>query len=228
MSFQKVVAKPVSPPPAKRPRIRAAELPDSKIRCSASSAGDALKHYFGCDRVFVRHLRYARRSTFNNNIKLWGSDDTVPEVPFGIGIYYERSNQLLPLSVLKSIPTHFCLSDKVTVGDLESSNAADEMINLAEIVTWMLDYMSSFDKGSTEFSTNKIEIARAFMWQVCDKETQVFLKQIEDHYHARFKSNYKHIVNTKTLDRPVFQNNWGWVNDWIKTKARAVSARGAS
>ena len=126
------------------------------------------------------------------------------------------------------MPTNFLLQDKVTVGDLNSSHASDEIISLAEVITWMLDYMSSFEKGNTEYPSKKIEIARAFMWQVCDKETQVFLKQIEDDHSVRFNSKYKNIVNAKALDHGVFKDNWQWVNDWVKTKARAVSVRAAS
>lgn len=208
---------------SKRPRLCADELSNVVLRCKESSAASALKNHFGCDRAYVRVMRYADVKTFNKNIRLWSSTEKLPAAPFGAGLYYAKTSRLVPLFMVKSLPV---VQTRTAIKDIDGATI-DKKVSLAEIVTWVIDYMASFDTNDYSESAEKTELARAFMWRMCDADTRTLLGKLEAAREIQFPrgtSVWKGIDDSVCIgnDEILQKENWFWINDWVQERARVL------
>lgn len=208
---------------SKRPRLCADDLTDVVIRCKESSAASALKNHFGCDRAYVRVMRYADVKTFNKNIRLWSSTDKLPAAPFGAGLYYAKTSRLVPLFMVQNLQP---IQTRTAIKDLEGGSI-EKKISLAEVVTWVINYIASFDTNEHSESAEKTEIARAFMWRMCDADTRVLLGKLEAAREIQFPrgtSAWKGIDDSVSIgEGEILQKeNWLWINDWVQGRAKVL------
>ena len=207
----------------KRPRICANELSDVVLRCKESSAVGAVKNHFNCSRGFVRVMRHAEESTYNKNIRLWSAKDTLPDAPFGVGLYYAKSSRVVPLFIVQQLPQ---IQKRTAIKDIEG-NDTEKMVSLAEIVTWAIAYIASFDCSETNLSSEKIATARAFMWRMCDANARPLFLKLEDAREVQFPRGLKPLncvddsVNIGDSDM-LEKKNWAWITDWVRERAKVL------
>ena len=203
-------------------------LCDTTYRCNASSAEAAVKEHFGCERAHIRVMNNALVKHYNDNITLWRTGDKLPKLPFAVGLFYKRTQQMLPVCIINNMP--FSESGRITIRDLRSRNdTMDEQVALSDIIAWVIEYMASIDIRDIVMDSRKKFIARTFIWNVCDPQLIQSLKKIEATLDPATnapiqnvkKINFKHdFLKTTT--------NWAWINEWIQQRERDESEKASS
>jgi len=148
---------------------------------------------------------------------LWKKNAKLPDVPFAVGIWYQQSHEVIPIGVVKQVPT-----GPMSVRDLKKSQASKHM-TLAEISSFIINRMSSFDVPTIRFNNSTEDnIARAIMWSLCypynrDKLAEMEAKKEEEFKLGESKVKLKQYPDKVNIPEQLIQFQ-PWLNDWIDNR----------
>lgn len=180
--------------------------------CNRGSAPSALREILGCERTHVVEVKHAHPDTFNGNKRLWSSVASLPNVPFGVGVWYQKKHRLIPLGVVREVRPN------MTVNEFKNKSKKPP-ISMAVLMQHVLDRMTRIGMESPPFNRDEDEIARCAMWMACVAEERAYLKTIDDKYNTTCHLNYRDLDVRVAPDESVLELR-AWVAGWAKAQVR--------
>ena len=149
---------------------------------AASGAPLALQDLYNVENTHIRQISFAHSSSLNDSILLWKDKDILPSPPFAVGIWYQQSQELIPVGVISTIP------DKaISLGDFKNMQKKT-FVTLSELTAFIINRIASFELPTIRFNNAKEEkLARAAMWAMCDPNNHHILSDLEAKKESQFQ-----------------------------------------
>lgn len=147
---------------------------------------------------------------------LWKDASVLPSVPFAVGIWYQQSNELIPVGVVRTPVTR-----ALSVGEFLNTEKFVSL-PLAHIVSYLLNRMAAFNVPTLRYNNAEEDrIARAVMWVLCSDQNVEKLKSLEKAKESEYsvgeaKVNIPLRASLRACIPPELEEFRPWVNDWIQ------------
>ena len=185
----------------------------AEYTCLRGSAPSALREILKCERAYICEVKFAHPDSFNDNKRLWKEGDKVPQVPFGVGVWYKKTHRLIPVGIVKKKRATMTVGEFKDKAKYPPTSMAVVMQNMMERMTRIYMWGPPADGDI---------IARCAMWVAADKDERQFLALIDKNYSDAFGLSYSEL----DMNAPVrFEDLSQWVSDWVKTTSASAANR---
>lgn len=195
------------------------------FRTTASGAPLALQQLYNTTNTHIRQLSFAGSNTFNSNILLWKDVSTLPATPFAVGVWYQQSQELFPIGVVKSAPSKI-----MSVKDFEETQKSTH-VTLSDITKWIINRIATFDIPTMRINNaREARIARAAMWSICHPDNRIVLSELERRKEEEYCLGEKPVTNyPDTVIVPDELKMFAkWFNSWLDSHESHVETGGAA
>ena len=181
------------------------------LKTTASGAPLALIDRFNVKNTHVRQISFAQSDTYNESILLWKDISVLPPTPFAVGIWYQQSQELIPIGVVNKSPT-----SPLSVGDFYKIETRVH-VPLSNILAYVVNRMANFKLPTVRYNNAEEDrIARSVMWALCEDYNRDKLKSLEEKKEVDFSVGEKPVVERDGVNIPTELNEFkSWVNGWI-------------
>ncbi len=183
------------------------------LRCTKKSCERALQEYFSVERSFVKYQSFADASTYHKYIQVWNENNTLPETPFAVGVYYEKNQILIPVRVVTTLSVNYMGS--TSIADL--NKISEEYKQLGEIISLALNYIRDIKTKQSTMTDQNRQIGRAVLWNLCKDEDYPSLAKIEKHYNISSKTTHVRDPNF-----PLKPEDFQDISCWIRSHAESL------
>ena len=110
-------------------------------KTTASGAPLALQDLYNVKNTHIRQVTFAHSGTFNSSLLLWKKGTELPPVPFAVGVWYQKSHELIPIGVVKTVP-----SEPISIKEFNRMDT-NVCVPQSNINAYIVNRMAEFQKG---------------------------------------------------------------------------------